>query len=71
VAKVVVDLVRHTLSREEAGVVFDVFAAEGGKAGELRVSKGGLRWWSRNERGDAHFISWEDFDLVMRRRPRH
>lgn len=62
-----VNLTSHPLSREENGVDF-VVENNDGKLGELRVSRGGVRWKPRNRR-DHHFISWTDLDEFMRERP--
>ena len=64
---VAVDITSHPLSREEAGVDFTVEDGDG-KFGELRVSKGGVRWKPKGKR-DHHFISWRDLDQMMRDRP--
>ena len=66
---VTVDLGKFELRREEAGVNF-VVHSDGGKRGELRVSKGGIRWWSRNERGEAHYATWSQLDDFMKEKPR-
>ena len=65
---VAVDITSHPLSREENGVDFTV-SGNGGKLGELRVSKGGLRWKPKGKH-DHHFINWKDLDEFMRDRPK-
>lgn len=68
-ADVTLGLSNHPLSREENGVTFVVHdrpSRGGGKLGELRISKGGLRWWTRGQKSEPHFCSWEDFDAFMR-----
>ena len=63
-----VNLASHPLSREENGV--DFFVQNGdGKLGELRVSKGGVRWKPKGKQ-DHHFISWHDLDAYMRELPK-
>lgn len=65
---VVVNITSHPLSREENGVTFNV-ADSGKRFGELVVSKGGLRWKPKNKQ-DHHFINWQEFDQLMRDRPK-
>ena len=61
-ARVLVDLRKHQLSREENGVIFEVHASdEGGKLGDLVVSKGGLRWYPRSSRHPSK-LTWKQFD---------
>jgi hypothetical protein len=62
-----VNIISHPLSREENGVDFSIDNNQG-KFGELRVSKGGVRWKPKNKR-DHHFISWKDLDKLMREQP--
>ena len=62
-----VNITSHPLSREENGVDFSISNNEG-KFGELRVSKGGVRWKPKNKR-DHHFVSWKDLDAIMRDLP--
>jgi hypothetical protein len=59
-----VNITSHPLSREENGVDFSISTSDG-KFGELRVSKGGVRWKPKNKR-DHHFISWKELDEYMR-----
>ena len=65
---VAVNLTSHPLSREENAVTF-VVDDNGTRYGELRVSRGGLRWRPRNKQ-DHHFITWQQLDDMMRARPR-
>jgi hypothetical protein len=65
---VAVDITSHPLSREESGVDFTV-SGDNGKFGELRVSKGGVRWEPKGKQ-DHHFIGWKDLDELMRNRPK-
>jgi len=66
--KVAVQITNHPLSREENGVDFHVEDNDG-KLGELKISKGGIRWKPRGRR-DHHFMSWEDLDQFMKGQPR-
>jgi hypothetical protein len=59
-----VNITSHPLSREEVGIVF-VVADDDGKFGELTVSKGGVRWRPSRKR-QPHFMTWSEFDHVMR-----
>jgi hypothetical protein len=68
VHSVEVNITSHPLSREESGVDFIVDGNDG-KFGELRVSKGGVRWKPKNAR-DHHFVNWKELDELMRDRPR-
>jgi hypothetical protein len=63
VKEVSVNLINHPLSREEAGVAFNVKSGTA-KFGELVVSKGGIRWKSRGKR-DHQFMSWETLNRLM------
>ncbi len=65
---VAVNITSHPLSREENGVDF-VVDEDGSKFGELRISKGGIRWKPKGKH-DHHFINWRDFDRVMRGEPK-
>ncbi|MBX9591738.1 MAG: hypothetical protein K2X43_20800 [Hyphomonadaceae bacterium] len=65
---VCVNITSHPLRREESGVDF-VVEDGGGKFGELRVSKGGVRWKPKGKQ-DHHFMSWETLDQLMREQPR-
>jgi hypothetical protein len=57
------------LSREEHAVVFRVRNEEG-LIGELKVSKGGLRWYPKASKYH-HFRSWERFaDLMEEHAPK-
>ena len=70
--EVSVDITSQPLSREENGVVFTVNEVDDegrAKFGELRVSRGGLRWKPKNHH-DHHFMTWKELDDVMRSRPR-
>jgi hypothetical protein len=68
----------HPLSREENGVKF-VVDSDDEKLGELIVSQGGLRWYSKNEKRKkklvdekkkGHFATWEQFAAFMDGKPR-
>lgn len=63
-----VNLTNHPLSREEAGVTFDV-DVDGAKFGELVVSKGGIRWKPKGNR-DHHHMRWGELDRIMRDKPK-
>ena len=63
-----INLTSHPLSREENGVDF-VVQNDNAKFGELRVSKGGVRWKPKGKQ-DHHFISWKELDELMRERPK-
>jgi hypothetical protein len=64
-AKVLVDLPKHSLSKEQRGAGFEVFEPNGGaKIGDLIVSQGGLRWYPRGTR-NARYVSWKHFDQLM------
>jgi hypothetical protein len=65
---VTVNITSHPLSREENGVVFEVFDGKS-KYGEMIVSKGGVRWKPARKR-DHHFISWKELDVAMRAHPK-
>jgi hypothetical protein len=57
------------LSREEHAVVFRV-RNEDGLIGELKISKGGLRWYPKASKYH-HFRSWERFaDLMEEHAPK-
>jgi hypothetical protein len=56
-------LSEHALGREERAVVFEASDADG-KLGELRVSRGGLRWYPKNSRYH-HFMTWRRFGEVI------
>ena len=57
------------LSREEHAVVFRV-RNEDGLVGELKISKGGLRWYPKASKYH-HFRSWERFaDLMEEHAPK-
>jgi hypothetical protein len=43
---------------------------KGQKLGELRVSKGGIRWLSKGLQEDAFYTTWKKFDEWMRTQPR-
>jgi hypothetical protein len=47
-----------------------VVRVENEKLGELRVSKGGIRWLPRDHEDDAHHINWKRFDEFMRTQKR-
>ena len=66
--KVAVEITKHPLSREENGVDFHVEGNDG-KLGELKISKGGVRWKPKGKQ-DHHFISWKDLDQLMRDQPK-
>jgi hypothetical protein len=66
--EIVVDLSSHPLSREENAVEFRV-SDDDGKFGELRVSKGGVRWKPRNKK-EPHFATWRELDQFMRDQPK-
>lgn len=63
-----ISITSHPLSREENGVIF-VVSTDGGKLGELTVSKGGIRWKPKNKH-DGHFMKWAELDQTMRDKPR-
>ena len=63
-ASVTFRLADHSLSREEKAVVFRAHN-EGGKIGELKISKGGLRWYPRSAR-KHHFMTWERFAALIK-----
>lgn len=54
----------HSLSREEKAGVF-LARNENGKIGELKVSKGGLRWYPKSAR-KHYFMTWERFAAVIK-----
>ncbi len=62
--------VRHP--KREVGntdVVFEVFTDDGGKLGELRISRGGAVWWPKGAKTRKMEMSWERFrDRIERRR---
>lgn len=60
---------RVEVLKEQTAPRFEVIV-DGAKLGELRVSKGGVRWIPRNHQEDAHHLSWEQFDALMREQPR-
>lgn len=55
------------LSREEGGIIFKV-DIDGGKHGELKISKGGVRWKPFNGR-DFRFATWQQIDAFMSEKP--
>jgi len=59
-----VNIKSHPLSREENGISF-IVSDNDGKFGEFVVSKGGLRWRPRGKH-QPHFMTWAEFDRVMR-----
>jgi hypothetical protein len=63
-----VNFTSRPLSREENGVDFHV-DDDDGKLGELRISKGGVRWKPKNKH-DYHYISWRELDQFMRDQPK-
>jgi hypothetical protein len=65
---VAVKITSHPLSREENGIDF-VVDEDGSKFGELRISKGSIRWKAKGKH-DHHFINWRDLDRMMRSEPR-
>jgi hypothetical protein len=67
-AKVSVNITSHPLSREENGIDLEV-DLDGSKFGELRISKGGVRWKPRNKQ-DHHFIGWRELDAFMKEQPK-
>jgi hypothetical protein len=62
--------VRHP--KREVGntdVVFEVFTDDGGKLGELRISRGGVVWWPKGAKTKKIDLTWEQFrDRVERPR---
>jgi hypothetical protein len=69
-AKVMIYLSDAELKREERGVTFVVRTADGSeKIGELKVSTGGLRWRSKDQKGKPHLAPWEKFSAWMKRQP--
>lgn len=69
--EVKVTLGEMKLTREEGGPVFTV-KKDGKRFGEMRASKGGLRWKAKNEKGTAdwHFVTWSQLDEWMKDKPR-
>ena len=63
--------VRHP--KREVGntdVVFEIFTDDGGKLGELRISRGGVVWWPKDAKTKKIDLTWEQVrDRVERRRP--
>jgi hypothetical protein len=50
-------------------VVFEVFTDDGGKLGELRISRGGVVWWPRDAKTRKFEMNWEQFrDRIERKR---
>ncbi|HEY4125538.1 MAG TPA: hypothetical protein VGM36_13050 [Rhizomicrobium sp.] len=60
---VTITLTSHPLSREENGVIFDVKEGSA-RAGQLVVSKGGLRWKPKGKQ-DHHHANWKEFEKFM------
>lgn len=60
---------RVEVLNEQTAPRFEVYV-DGAKLGELRVSKGGVRWIPRNHQEDGHHVGWEQFDDLMREQPR-
>ena len=42
-------------------VVFEIFTEDGGKLGELGISRGGVRWWPKGAKTRRMDLSWEQF----------
>jgi hypothetical protein len=64
-ARVLIDLPKHKLSKEQRGAGFEVFEPNGnGKTGDLIASQGGLRWYPRGAR-NARYVTWKKFDELM------
>jgi hypothetical protein len=50
-------------------VVFEIFTDDGGKLGELRISRGGVVWWPRDAKTRKFEMNWEQFrDRIERKR---
>ena len=50
-------------------VVFVVSSDDGGKLGELHLSKGGVDWWPKNSKKYFHRYSWEKFCRLIESEP--
>lgn len=68
-AEVKMNIGAVSILNEQTAPHFTV-SADGSKLGELRVSKGGVRWLARGLQEDAHFVSWAKFDAWMKSQPR-
>jgi hypothetical protein len=49
-------------------VVFEIFTDDGGKLGELRISRGGVVWWPKAARTRTIDLTWEQFQKRIERR---
>jgi hypothetical protein len=50
-------------------VVFEIFTDDGGKLGELRISRGGVVWWPRDAKTRKFEMNGEQFrDRIERKR---
>ena len=64
-ARVLINLPKHRLSKEQRGASFEVFSPDGGeKLGEMVISQGGVRWYPRSAR-NASYLSWKHFDRLI------
>jgi len=49
-------------------VVFEISTEDGGKLGELRISRGGVVWWPKAARTRKIDLTWEQFKKRIERR---
>jgi hypothetical protein len=64
---VTITLNSHPLSREENGINFSVKDGNS-KFGELKVSKGGIRWKPKGKQ-DHHHATWAELEKFMKGQP--
>jgi hypothetical protein len=57
---------RMEVFSEEVAPVFEVRSNKD-LVGRLTVSTGGVRWAPSGNKGEPYFVSWKDFDDLMRK----
>jgi len=58
-----------TVQKEQTAPSF-VVSDNNGKLGELRVSRGGIRWLAKGKQEEPYFANWKRFDAWMRTQKR-
>jgi hypothetical protein len=53
------------VENEQTAPRFEV-EVDGARLGQLRVSRGGVRWLPTGHQDDAHHLTWPQFDRLMR-----
>lgn len=60
---------RLEVFNEQTAPVFTI-EVDGARLGELRVSRGGIRWLPTRYGEDPYILNWQQFDSIMREQRR-